>query len=269
MAIPRDPTSPELRPLTELRPLGELSDERLAAIEVVATDVDGTLTAQGKLGPELLAALMRLTRAGILVIPISGRPSGEVQGLCRYLPGVRFGVAENGLLEIEPEHAPRWLSAPTDVARLHAVGEHLNRDHAAKLRLTGDTYCRVGDVAYERDGRDEAELLRLRGLTEAAGVFLIWSNVHIHLAEREPDKGAGLLALLERRGLDPSKVATIGDAPNDNGLFEPGRFGVTIGTADVISQRQWFRSLPQFVTAAREVHGFLELAERLGARDQS
>lgn len=251
---------------SEPRALTELADERLSALAVVATDVDGTLTTHGKIGPELLVALTRLTRAGYTVIPISGRSAGDVLGLCRYLPGVRFGVAENGLLEIEPDHAPRWLSPPTDVARLKAVGEHLNRDHDARLRPTGDAFCRLGDVAYERDGRDEIELLRLRELARASGVFLIWSNVHIHLAEREPDKGSGLVELLARRNFAPSQVVTIGDAPNDGGLFVPGRFGLTIGTADVMPQRQWFRALPEFVTAAREVGGFVELTDRLCAR---
>jgi hydroxymethylpyrimidine pyrophosphatase-like HAD family hydrolase len=263
MPSPRDPSSGESIPLTEL------PDERLATLAVVATDVDGTLTDHGKLGPELLAALIKLARAGFTVIPISGRPSGEVLGLCRYLPGVRFGVAENGLLEIEPDQPPRWLSAPTDVGRLRAVGEHLNREHGADLRLTCDSFCRIGDVAYERAGRDETELLRLRRLAEAEGVFLIWSNVHVHLAEREPDKGAGLLELLGRRGLEPAQVVTVGDAPNDGGLFEPGRFGLTVGTADVVPQRRWFRALPEFVTAGREINGFLELAERLCARRRS
>lgn len=255
MPSPRDP----------IPALADLPEERFEPLAVVATDIDGTLTADGKLGPELLATLLGLVRAGFTVIPISGRPAGEVQGLCRYLPGVHFGVAENGLLEIEPEHAPRWLTAPTDAGRLHAVGEHLNREHDARLRLTQDTYCRIGDVAYERDGRDEAELLRLRDLAQAQGVHLIWSNVHIHLAEREPDKGEGLLALLERRGLDPSQVVTIGDAPNDAGLFVPGRFALTVGTADVIPKREWFRALPEVVTAGHEVAGFLELAGRLCA----
>jgi HAD superfamily hydrolase (TIGR01484 family) len=265
MPSPRDLSSPAKAPSEPLT-LAELPNDRLAALAVVATDVDGTLTDHGKLGPELLAALTKLVRAGFTVIPISGRPAGEVLGLCRYLPGVRFGVAENGLLEIEPDHAPRWLSQQTDVARLRAVGEHLNRNHAAELRLTGDAFCRIGDVAYERDGRDEIELLRLRRLAEAEGVFLIWSNVHVHLAEREPDKGTGLLELLARRKIDPAQVVTIGDAPNDGGLFEPNRFGLTVGTADVVPQRQWFRTLPQCVTAAREVGGFLELVERLCSR---
>lgn len=260
MPSPRDPRSPNHRPP---RPLAELEPERLTGLRVVATDVDGTLTAGGKFSPALLQRFSALANAGFTLIPISGRPSGEVQGVCRYLPGVRFGVAENGLLEIEPDQAPRWLGPATDTARLREVGEHLNRDHDAKLRLTGDVYCRLGDVAYERDGRGEDELVRLRAVAEAAGVFMIWSNVHIHLAEREPDKGAGLLALLHRHGLDARTVVTVGDAPNDGGLFVAERFGLCVGTADVAGQLEWFRAAPEFVTVGREVAGFVELADRL------
>lgn len=274
MASPRDP-SPDLsfgpkqeppEPDAGPRPLVELAPERLASIVTVATDVDGTLTRNGELGPDLLAALAELRAAGIRVIPISGRPAGEVLGLCRYLP-VEFGVAENGLFEIVPDQPPRWLTEPSDVERLRKVGEHLNRELDARLRLTADGFCRLGDVAYEREGRDETELLRLRVAAEAHGVFLIWSSVHVHLAAQKPDKGAGLLRLLGDRNIDPRTVVTIGDAPNDAGLFVAQRFGLTVGTTDVLGQRRWFPQLPEYVTAAREVDGFLELARLLLARN--
>ena len=261
MASPRKPLEDRRDP--EPLPLATVERARLADLRVIASDVDGTLTRAGKLTPVLLEALARLAAAGFVLVPISGRPAGEVQGLCRYLPGVSFGVAENGLLEVVPDRPPRWLGEPTSVPRLQAVGEHLNREHAAKLRPTGDGFCRVGDLAYEREGRDETELLRLRAAAEAQGVFLIWSNVHVHLAEREPDKGAGLLRLLADRSIDPATVVTIGDAPNDAGLFTADRFGLTVGTADVLPQRAWFPRLPERVTAAREVDGFLELAALL------
>lgn len=259
MASPRDP-SPQDDAV--LRPLAELAPSRLDSIATVATDIDGTLTRDGELGAELLAALIELRAAGIRVIPISGRPAGEVLGLCRYLP-VEFGVAENGLFEIVPDAPPRWLTEPSDPEQLRKVGEHLNRELDAGLRLTADAFCRLGDVAYEREGRDETELLRLRVAAEAHGVHLIWSSVHVHIAAQQPDKGAGLLRLLADRNIDPRTVVTVGDAPNDAGLFAAGRFGLTVGTADVIPQRRWFPQLPEYVTAARELDGFLQLAELL------
>jgi len=245
-------------------PISRLAaSEELGRIDLVATDVDGTLTRGGKLDPAVLAAIHRLTGAGVVVWPVSGRPAGEVQGLVRYVAGVTRGLAENGLLEIVPDVAPRWLGRATDKARLRAAGERMNREFAARLRVTGDDYCRLGDMAFEREGRDEAELLRLRGHAEALGVFLVWSNVHVHLAEAVPDKGLALLQLLRERGVDPSRVATIGDAPNDAGLFIAGRFGLTVGTADVLKQLAYFPSAPRAVTAGGEADGFIELADSL------
>lgn len=245
-------------------PISRLAEaENLEHICLVATDVDGTLTRAGKLDAAALDAIWRLMVAGVTVVPVSGRPAGEVQGLVRYVPGVVRGLAENGLVEIVPDHAPRWLGAPTDRARLHRVGERLNAECSASLRLTGDDYCRLGDVAYERDGRDEAELLRLRRHAEAMGVHLIWSNVHVHLAEAIPDKGVAVLQLARELAIDPLRIATIGDAPNDAGLFLGDRFGLTVGTADVGAQLAYFPEPPRAITAGREAAGFVELAEVL------
>lgn len=234
-----------------------------AGIRIVATDVDGTLTRDGELTGEALAAIEALTGAGVEVVPVSGRPAGEVLGLCRYLPGVRKGIAENGLISVVPDEPLSFIGAPTNVTRLREIGEALNADHAAGLRLAGDAFCRVADVAYERDGRDVPELMRLRTAAKGQGAFLVWSSVHVHLAERIPDKGQGLLSMLEQWGASPSTVATIGDAPNDSGLFTPHRFGLTVGTADVVAQADAFPHLPQMVTAGRELDGFLELARGL------
>jgi hydroxymethylpyrimidine pyrophosphatase-like HAD family hydrolase len=244
-----------------LMPISRLRLAKKPAL--VATDVDGTLTRVGKLDPAVLTAIVRLVEAGIAVVPVSGRPAGEVAGLVRYLPGVVRGLAENGLLEVVPNRAPRWLRAPTDRARLKAVGERLNGEHAAGLQLTGDDAWRLGDVAYEREGRDEAELCRLQALAEGFGVHLVWSNVHVHLAEAVPDKGVAVLQLLRELGADPAEVVTIGDAPNDAGLFVAGRFGATVGTADVAPQLAYFPDPPQYMTRAREGEGFVELAEAL------
>jgi hydroxymethylpyrimidine pyrophosphatase-like HAD family hydrolase len=208
-----------------------------------------------------------LLAAGIELIPVSGRPAGEVAGVARYLPGVRRAVAENGLLAIVPDAPPRWLGPATDRAALKAVGDWLRATRDPDLRITGDDAWRLGDVAYERDGRSELQLAALRDAAATRGVHVIWSSVHLHLAPRIPDKGVGLLALLEQGGLRPAQVArtvvTVGDAPNDAGLFVGGRFAATVGTADVLRWLPSFPEPPQLRTAAPEVDGFLELVETL------
>lgn len=250
-----------LIPLSSLEP-AELR-RRLAPIRIVATDVDGTLTRGGALDPEVVRVIAALVDAGAEVVPISGRPAGEVLGLCRYLPGVGRAIAENGLLEIVPDVEPRWLAEPTDPVALRAVGQRLNDEHGAGLRLAADHPFRLGDVAYERDGRDPATLTRLRAQAEALGVRMVWSSVHVHLTPRPPDKGQGLLRFAADHGLDPATILTVGDAPNDEGLFVAGRFGITVGTADVLREREAFGALPTYVTDEREAAGFLQVAQAL------
>lgn len=230
---------------------------------MVATDVDGTLTRGRALDPAVVRVIAALTEAGVRVLPISGRPTGEVLGLCRYLPGVDHAISENGLFEVVPDVAPRWLLPPTDRQALMAVGDRLNEEHGAGLVLTADHPFRLGDVAYEREGRDPQVLTELRTKAADLGVCLVWSSVHIHLTPRPPDKGEGLLRFAADHGLDPATILTIGDAPNDEGLFVGGRFGVTVGTADVPSQRDAFESLPTYVTDEREADGFLQVAAAL------
>src|SRR5690606_23609802 len=207
-----DPSTPVLVPLASLSASARAA--MLRPIRLVATDVDGTLTRGGALDPEVVRVIAALAASGVEVVPISGRPTGEVLGLCRYLPGVTRAIAENGLLEVIPDRAPRWLAEPTDPAALRAAGARLDAEHGAGLRLAADHPFRLGDVAYERDGRTLEELSRLRVAAEAMGVFMVWSSVHVHLTPRPPDKGQGLLRFVSDHGIDPATILTIGDAPN-------------------------------------------------------
>ena len=58
----------------------------------------------------------------------------------------------------------------------------------------------VGEILTE-------EFMQPMGLTqgalaEAMGVHLVWSNVHVHLAEAVPDKGVAVLQLAEEIGVE-------------------------------------------------------------------
>lgn len=254
-------------PAATMRPLADISpSERrgiFGAVALVATDVDGTLTRAGELGAPVVAALADLAGAGIEVVPVSGRPAGEVLGLVRYLPGVRRGIAENGIVAMTPDQPPVWLRARPDRERLRELARAVAVACATDLRASADDPFRLGDVAYERDGRDEPELERMRAAARPLGAHLVWSSVHIHLSQDPPDKGAAVLALAAIHGVAPGGIVTVGDAPNDAGLFTAGRFGATVGTADVVGQLAYFQHPPAFVTREREAAGFLELAAAL------
>ena len=126
---------------------------RLRQVELVATDVDGTLTRGGKLPDTVVTAIDDLSRNGIRVMPVSGRSAGEVLGLCRYLPGVGEGLAENGLVEIVPDKPVRALVDRNDRARLKELGQAIAAEAGTVLELAPDEPFRIVDVAYERAGR--------------------------------------------------------------------------------------------------------------------
>ncbi len=78
-----------------MKPLAECPRERLAAVRTVLTDIDDTLTTEGRLEAVAYAALERLRAAGFLVIPVTGRPAGWCDHIARMWP-VDAVVGENG-----------------------------------------------------------------------------------------------------------------------------------------------------------------------------
>lgn len=233
----------------------------LAGVRVVASDIDGTMTRDGRLDPAVLDAIAALVAAGIEVLPVSGRPAGEVLGLARYLPGVRRALAENGLAQCVPGDAVTSLGSAPDRARLLAVAATLATP-SSPMRPAEDAFCRLCDLAFERDGRDDATLVGMRRAAEAQGVHLIWSNVHVHLSLDMPDKGRAVLDVCARDGIDPTTVLAIGDAPNDVGFWQPGRFGVPVGCAQVLEQRAVLDAEPRYLVG-EAAEGWLEMARLL------
>lgn len=250
-----------------LAPLATADPARLAAIRLVATDIDGTMTRAtgrsggGRLDTRVLDAFARLDAVGIAVLPVTGRPAGEALGLARYLPGVHHALAENGATFLTPDHPVEFLHPAPDRQRLLAAADEL----AAQSRpwvLAPDHFCRLADLAWLRDGRDDAEISRLQHAARDIGLWLVWSNVHIHLSQHPPDKGLGVLDIAARLHVPASAIATIGDAPNDAGLWTRGRFGLTVGTGQVRGQEAYIPDLPEFLVAEAS-DGWLALAEAL------
>ena len=72
-----------------------LNNLNLSDIRLIATDVDGTLTENGKFSSDFISTLLDLKSAGIKVLLVTGRSVGRVSALVNYLP-VEGAIAENG-----------------------------------------------------------------------------------------------------------------------------------------------------------------------------
>src|SRR5205814_1810378 len=83
-----------------------LANADLSQVQAVFTDVDGTLTTEGRIRASTLAALERLGEAGVRVVLVTGRPAGWGECWARNLP-VEGVIAENGGLYFAPDKKGR------------------------------------------------------------------------------------------------------------------------------------------------------------------
>ena len=83
----------------------------------VLTDIDDTLTTDGAITPDALAALEALRAAGLPVIAITGRPAGWSEPFARTWP-LSAIVAENGAVALARQGGAlrKWYFEP-DAAR--------------------------------------------------------------------------------------------------------------------------------------------------------
>jgi HAD superfamily hydrolase (TIGR01484 family) len=258
------------------RPLAELPPQRLAALRWVLTDIDDTLTTEGRLTAEAYAALEALSSAGLSVVPVTGRPAGWCDLIARFWP-VAAVVGENGALWYAMDHQARRMR------RHHAQEDAARRDNAARLhaladqamravpgtRLAADQPFRLFDIALdfaEDTGPLPIEAAeRVAAIFRAGGAAAKVSSIHVNAWIGAWDKLAGLRHLFEAlwQPLDSvlGQVAYLGDSPNDAPLF--GALPLSIGVANVAPFLPVMHHPPAYVTLAEGGAGFVEFARAL------
>jgi HAD superfamily hydrolase (TIGR01484 family) len=235
-------------------------------VRLVATDVDGTLTQNGKFTPALLIALNDLAAAGIPVLLITGRSAGWVNGLAEYLPVVG-AIAENGAIFYKGQHGE--LLAP--IADITTHRQALAKTFASlqtafpQIQESSDNRFRMTDWTFDVEGLSVTDLKELSDRAQDQGWGFTYSTVQCHIRLVQQDKANGLEQVLQRYfpELMKEEVVTIGDSPNDESLFNGDRFPVSVGVANIRHYVDQIKYQPRFVTEAAEAEGFCELARLL------
>ncbi len=165
-----------------------------ASIKLVATDMDGTLTRQGKFTQDLLNGLERLRQANIAVVMVTGRSAGWVQGLAHYLP-IAGAMAENGGVYIAGADAGAECltplpDVPTHRQQLSALFERLQQQWP-QLQPSSDNLFRLTDWTFDVAGLTQADLDRLQQASQANGWGFTYSTVQCHLYKPGQSKAAG------------------------------------------------------------------------------
>lgn len=249
------------------------TDER-ARIVGVFTDIDDTLTHDGAIEPQALAALGALLQAGLHVFAITGRPVGWslpfAQGEQAW--PVDAIVAENGAVALLPGGEKLYLQGEAErvanFAHLQRVLAQVEAEVPGARRAT-DSPGRETDIAIDHSEfttLDDATIDRVVALMRAQGLRATVSSIHINGWMGEHDKLAGARWMLrERLGreLDGEldRWVYIGDSTNDQVMF--AHFPHSVGVANIARFVPQLQHLPRYVTRAERGRGFAELARAL------
>lgn len=245
-----------------------LSPDILRNIQLVATDMDGTLTADGLFTSDLMRAFEALAQKGIAVMIVTGRSAGWVSGLVHYLPVVG-AIAENGGIYIDKQD-PTPIVLP-DIPRMSQHRERLAkvfqrlRDRYPHLTPASDNDYRATDWTFDVAGLDAEDLAWMQRTCAANTMGFTYSTVQCHLKVARQNKADGLTRLLKSRfsHLTPSQIVTVGDSPNDESLFDRDYFPYSVGVANVAHYLPMLAHTPLCITSAPEVQGFIELSNQL------
>jgi HAD superfamily hydrolase (TIGR01484 family) len=264
-----------------MKPLSECPKATLAAIKGVLTDIDETVSTDGRLTPEAFAALAALKEAGLLVIPVTGRPAGWCDMIARFWP-VDAVVGENGAFWMWHDRnaatgphklRTRFIQSEAERAdgrrRLASVRPDVLRE-VPGAAIASDQPYRLADLAI--DFREDvpalpaADVERIVAIFERHGAVAKVSSIHVNGWFGTYDKLTASKAMMaELFGIDigQERAAYVfaGDSPNDAPMF--GFFPNAVGVANVAEFADRLAHKPAWITKARSGAGFVELARAL------
>ena len=260
-----------------MKPLADCPKATLAAIRGVLTDIDETVSTQGHLTTAAYGALAALKEAGLLVVPVTGRPAGWCDMIARFWP-VDAVVGENGAFWMWHDRQARKLRTrfvqsdgerADGRRRLEAVGADVLRE-VPGAGIASDQPYRLADLAIDfcEDVQPlpRPEVERIVAVFERHGAQAKVSSIHVNGWFGDYDKlTTSTVMMAELFGVDLAREAEhyvfSGDSPNDSPMF--GFFPNGVGVANVRDFADAMPHLPRWVTGARSGAGFVELAEAL------
>ncbi len=248
----------------------------------VFTDIDDTLTTDGAITPDALAALAALKAAGLAVVAITGRPVGWSEPFAECWP-VDAIVAENGAVMLQmveqtghqgSKHVGRLLSKSyqqdaatrhTNFARMQQVARRVLREVPTAV-LAQDSAGRETDMAIDHSEfttLPPAQIAQVVAIMHSEGMHATVSSIHINGwfgAHNKLEGARWAVRTLFGRELDAELDAWVfvGDSTNDQLMFQT--FPNSVGVANIRRFQAQLAYLPRYITQAERGAGFAEVA---------
>ncbi|RPJ14026.1 MAG: HAD-IIB family hydrolase [Desulfobacteraceae bacterium] len=243
-------------------------------IRYILTDIDDTLTSKGRLPAVVFTAMERLKKAGIIIIPITGRPAGWCDHIARMWP-VNGLVGENGAFyfsydDNQKKMLRRYWKSGNERREDRKKLDKIKRNILKKVpgcSVASDQAYREADLAI--DYCEDVPPLSVKEVDKivdcftAAGAQAKISSIHVNGWFGDYDKLSMtklMFTELFNADLDQVREQAIftGDSPNDAPMFE--YFPHSVGVANVRLFTDRMPCLPVWVTKKSGGEGFAEMA---------
>jgi HAD superfamily hydrolase (TIGR01484 family) len=260
----------------DMKPLASWPAASRRGIRGVLTDIDDTLTTQGEVTADALRALDDLCKAGVHVIPITGRPVGWSEPFALGWP-VDAIVAENGAVALSRSGQAGGLRKlyqqdqqvrAANFARMQQVAQRIVRE-VPGATLARDSAGRETDIAI--DHSEYAQLPQSRvaqvvRLMRDEGMNATVSSIHINGWFGDHNKLSGARWIVrELLGCELDEESDrwvyVGDSTNDVLMFE--HFPHSIGVANIRRFEAELSHPPAYITPAERGAGFAQVARAI------
>lgn len=245
------------------------------SLRFLLTDIDDTLTDEGHLGPEAYEALWSLKRAGVQVIPVTGRPAGWCEMIARMWP-VSGVVGENGgfYFRYHDKKMQRHFFFDEETQKQNrAKLQQIEKEVLAKVPgcdLASDQFCRLMDLAIDFcedvPALPRSEVQKIVSIFESHGAQAKVSSIHVNGWFGSYDKLTMSLLFLDREfGVSADEAKKIcgfsGDSPNDEPMF--AYFPHSFAVANIQNFIDQIKNKPAYVASQRGGLGFVEIAQAI------
>jgi HAD superfamily hydrolase (TIGR01484 family) len=256
-----------------MKPLSSWPQSACHNIVGVFTDIDDTLTTEGAITPDALQALHHLKAAGLMVIPITGRPVGWSIPFASTWP-VDAMVAENGAVallhnkqtnQIDKIYQQDLATRTLNFEQMQRIAQRVLKEVPGTV-MAQDSPGRETDIAFDHSEFHKLspdQIQQVLQLLKQEGMTATVSSIHINAWFGDHNKWHGAQWILkELTGRDLKQELDqwvyVGDSTNDQVMFE--HFTHSIGVANIKRFENELKHLPQYITNQERGAGFAEFA---------
>jgi len=260
-----------------MKPIKEIPGKLKEDIDYILTDIDDTLSFNGRIPGCVYTAMERLIAAGIKVIPVSGRPAGWCDLIARMWP-VHAVIGENGAFyfrydEYQKKMIRRYHRTPEerrqDRQKLDKICEEILNTVPESI-VSADQAYREADLAIDFcediPALQESDIMKIKRIFESHGAVAKISSIHVNGWFGNYDKLTMTKHLFQEvfsHDLETVKTSVLyaGDSPNDEPMFS--FFPHSVGVANIMQFIDTMKHRPFWVTEKQGGYGFVQIVDSL------